>query len=130
LRIFGQVAQSVEQGTENPRVGGSTPSLATILALPLLVACQADPCDRLCDRLGNRLAECITDWPVDWEDFDTRSKLSFQQECREDWDVLRSSLEPRQVTDAMEQCEAGLAELVEMRQDGSVCDQLRALYVE
>ncbi len=28
---FGQVAQSVEQGTENPRVGGSIPSLTTIL---------------------------------------------------------------------------------------------------
>ena len=26
----GQVAQLVEQGTENPRVGGSSPSLATI----------------------------------------------------------------------------------------------------
>ena len=26
----GQVAQLVEQGTENPRVGGSIPSLATI----------------------------------------------------------------------------------------------------
>ena len=29
----GQVAQSVEQGTENPRVGGSIPSLATIFQL-------------------------------------------------------------------------------------------------
>jgi hypothetical protein len=28
--ICGQVAQLVEQRTENPRVGGSTPSLATI----------------------------------------------------------------------------------------------------
>ena len=27
---FGQVAQLVEQRTENPRVGGSIPSLATI----------------------------------------------------------------------------------------------------
>ena len=27
---FGQIAQLVEQRTENPRVGGSTPSLATI----------------------------------------------------------------------------------------------------
>ena len=27
--IVGQVAQSVEQGTENPRVGGSIPSLTT-----------------------------------------------------------------------------------------------------
>ncbi len=28
---YGQVAQSVEQGTENPCVGGSIPPLATIL---------------------------------------------------------------------------------------------------
>ncbi len=28
-RPNGQVAQVVEQGTENPRVGGSTPSLTT-----------------------------------------------------------------------------------------------------
>ena len=26
---YGQIAQSVEQRTENPRVGGSIPSLAT-----------------------------------------------------------------------------------------------------
>ena len=29
--LRGQVAQSVEQGTENPRVGGSIPSLTTYL---------------------------------------------------------------------------------------------------
>ena len=28
---YGQIAQSVEQRTENPRVGGSIPSLATTL---------------------------------------------------------------------------------------------------
>ena len=28
--LSGQIAQSVEQGTENPRVGGSIPPLATI----------------------------------------------------------------------------------------------------
>ncbi len=27
----GEVAQSVEQGTENPRVGGSIPSLANLI---------------------------------------------------------------------------------------------------
>ena len=31
LRTLGQIAQSVEQGTENPCVGGSIPPLATIL---------------------------------------------------------------------------------------------------
>ena len=30
--IIGQIAQSVEQGTENPRVGGSIPSLTTNLS--------------------------------------------------------------------------------------------------
>jgi hypothetical protein len=30
LRLNGQIAQSVEQWTENPRVGGSIPPLATI----------------------------------------------------------------------------------------------------
>ena len=31
LAVNGQIAQSVEQGTENPRVGGSIPPLATML---------------------------------------------------------------------------------------------------
>jgi hypothetical protein len=31
FRIYAQVAQSVEQRTENPRVGGSIPPLGTIL---------------------------------------------------------------------------------------------------
>ena len=30
-RFLGQVAQLVEQRTENPRVGGSIPSLATLM---------------------------------------------------------------------------------------------------
>ena len=29
IYFLGQIAQSVEQGTENPRVGGSIPSLTT-----------------------------------------------------------------------------------------------------
>ncbi len=31
LTVDGQIAQSVEQRTENPRVAGSIPALATIL---------------------------------------------------------------------------------------------------
>ncbi len=31
MQGVGQIAQLVEQRTENPRVGGSTPSLATII---------------------------------------------------------------------------------------------------
>ena len=38
---FGQVAQSVEQWTENPRVGGSIPSLTT---QGVLSRCDSTPC--------------------------------------------------------------------------------------
>ncbi len=42
--IYAQVAQSVEQRTENPRVGGSIPSLSTIkkasLAGAFLMVCK------------------------------------------------------------------------------------------
>ncbi|CDI02762.1 conserved hypothetical protein [Candidatus Competibacter denitrificans Run_A_D11] len=46
---FGQVAQLVEQRTENPRVDGSIPSLATICEpafclLPLLSVCSFFRC--------------------------------------------------------------------------------------
>jgi hypothetical protein len=48
-RTFGQVAQLVEQGTENPRVGGSIPPLATtiwkILSAPKPTFCYASPTD-------------------------------------------------------------------------------------
>jgi hypothetical protein len=33
---YGQVAQLVEQRTENPRVGGSIPSLATIISIKII----------------------------------------------------------------------------------------------
>lgn len=130
VRLHGQVAQSVEQGTENPRVGGSTPSLATppLLAL-LLSGCQADPCERLCDRLGNRLGECIAEWPIGWEDLDARSRTDFQATCREDWQALRSELEPWQIDDATAQCEASLVELRRLRREDQLCDALRAVYV-
>ena len=33
IKYYAQIAQSVEQGTENPRVGGSIPPLGTILKM-------------------------------------------------------------------------------------------------
>jgi hypothetical protein len=39
-RQFGEVAQLVEQGTENPCVGGSNPSLATALLFRPLQAAR------------------------------------------------------------------------------------------
>jgi hypothetical protein len=36
MRPVAQIAQSVEQGIENPRVGGSIPSLGTTICKPLI----------------------------------------------------------------------------------------------
>jgi hypothetical protein len=96
----------------------------------MLAGCGADPCERLCDRMGNRLGTCLESWPATWEDLDATSKLEFQLACRQDWDQVRADLEPRQLDDALEQCELALDELAAMRQDGSVCDQLRAIYLD
>ncbi len=49
---FGQVAQLVEQGIENPRVGGSIPSLATTL-FPLPASLSAMPHDQ------HKIDDCI-----------------------------------------------------------------------
>ena len=42
--FIGQIAQSVEQRTENPRVGGSIPSLATIILCGSSSVDRASPC--------------------------------------------------------------------------------------
>ncbi len=131
---FGQVAQLVEQGTENPRVGGSTPSLATILPLLVCVivgtACGSDACERLCDRVGNRIGTCLSDWPATWEDLDADSRAGFQDSCRQSWADEATDLEPRELDDALDQCSEAIDALTEMRQDDTECDQLRALYLD
>ncbi len=132
----GQVAQLVEQGTENPRVGGSIPSLATfplckmLCCLVLLGACKPDPCEQLCDRVANRLAVCMDDWPVGWDDLDATSKSNFRRRCSNRWDEVRSGLEPRELEDARDQCEETNAEMQSLRQSGDECDYLRVVYVE
>ena len=127
----GQVAQLVEQRIENPRVGGSTPPLATFSILFLLAAgCKPDPCEQLCQRTTNRLAVCMQDWPVDWDDFDSTSRANFRTRCDNRWDEVRSSLEPRELEDARDQCSETLSEIAELRQNGEDCDHLRALYIE
>ena len=137
----GQVAQLVEQGTENPRVGGSIPSLAThktsaiagvfVLLLAGLMGCQADSCDRLCVRVATSLNRCIQTWePADWEMLDAESRSSFQDACEGRWSEVRSLLESRELEDALEQCDEALTSLDVMGEDGTTCDQLRAIYIE
>ena len=132
---LGQVAQLVEQGTENPRVGGSTPSLATIslvrrlasggaFVVLLLAGCAADDCADLCTRSANRIDKCLDGWDVDWTALGATTKADFATQCQREWDEVRTDLEPRQVESAMERCSDTRAALPEL-----TCDDLRALYL-
>ena len=121
--LRGQVAQLVEQGIENPRVGGSIPSLATFLLL-VVSGCGTDPCRGLCLDVALALDECREGWGTTWEDLGAASRRDFRTTCQEDWDATRADLEARQLPAAEEECSAGKAELATM-----TCDDLRALYL-
>ena len=126
----GQVAQSVEQGIENPRVGGSIPSLATFVALLVALGsgCQPDRCEALCTRTSNRLSDCLASFPATWEDLDAVSKADFDTQCQNLWRQERADLEPRELEDALDQCDEALAALAELNASGALCDELRAIY--
>jgi hypothetical protein len=125
----GQVAQSVEQGTENPRVGGSIPSLATLIFF-LVFGCQSDNCEKLCAQTSTALRDCLDSWPATWDDLDTSGRVAFQNTCTTQWGQNQSDLEARELEDALRQCDESITLLEEMDSDGSVCDQLRAAYIE
>ena len=124
----GQIAQSVEQGTENPRVGGSNPSLATLFFLSLF-GCQTDHCEDLCSQTSFALRDCLQEWPADWFDLDTTNRTTFQNACSTRWDRVQSDLEARELEDALQQCRESVVFLQELEEEDMVCDHLRAIYL-
>ena len=115
----------VEQGTENPRVGGSTPSPATTLYVVALAfaGCTSDTCYQLCATTAQAIEPCLGEWGASWDDFDAASRVAWGDACRTDWDNERLHLELRQVSVANEACTAAAEDLGQMS-----CDELRALY--
>jgi len=96
----------------------------------LAAACATDDCERLCERVGNRLGTCLQEWPATWEDLDAASRAGFVDDCKQAWSEERGQLEPRELDDALLQCSEAGDELSTMRQQGTVCDELRALYLD
>ena len=133
----GQVAQLVEQGTENPRVGGSSPPLATTLVLWGFIVgvsatsfgCADDSCELLCRRASSRIDSCMSDWPADWSDLDSDNAAEFRDTCVIQWGLSRGVLEPREYEASLEQCDEGLDYLVGIRSSEVECASLRALYL-
>lgn len=125
----------VERGIENPCVGGSSPSLATLFntmsrrfrlvaglsALVFSGAC-GDRCDTLCAELSRRLAECRGD-ELTWADLGARNRADFAQGCRSDWERQRADLDGWEIELALIECGDAHEVLDEL-----TCDEVRALY--
>jgi hypothetical protein len=128
---IGQIAQSVEQGIENPRVGGSIPSLDTFSLLGLVaLGCDPDPCDQLCRVTAVQLGECMADWSMEWEDFNASSQGNFRLRCTNRWGEVRSDLESRELEDAREQCVQTQVVMDRLDAESVICDHFRSIYVE
>ncbi len=152
----GQVAQLVEQGIENPRVGGSIPSLATTFpcglpatgtATPALLAgllltasgslagCGAScgplapRCERVCCEVADALEPCIGP-RLTWADVGARDRVDFIRRCRNDWDRARGELNPYEVQGANEVCERTRDAVAQVLEEGTeaACAELVPLY--
>jgi hypothetical protein len=129
LPLMGRVAQLVEQGIENPRVGGSIPSPATItlpaslwLALTLGAASGCgDNCEQLCIGVRDAIAECDPQ-SLSWNDLGARGPINFVTECRDQWDRERLNLSAPELRRALQACGDARKQL-ELS-----CDEVLALY--
>ena len=118
----GRIAQLVEQGIENPRVGGSTPSPATALLAALFLSACGDRCEALCRHVADRVEQCRPE-SITWADLGATSRGNFQRECEEAWDRTRLDLSANDLRLALDDCEAASQEI-----DTLSCDELIALY--
>ena len=128
----GLVAQLVEQRTENPCVGGSSPPWATLLFLVLpklaflllcvtLLGCQNDPCMTLCQDISNQLRSC------GWSNLTNAELRSLRVSCQNRWQIKRGRADGRILEDAYEQCELTIEEIAAAKEP---CDVLRAIYLQ
>ena len=124
----GRIAQLVEQGIENPRVGGSTPSPATahtLLFVALLAAAAGgcgDRCQSLCVSVADRVQTCRPE-SITWADLGAKSRSDFVGACQVAWDRTRLSLSANDLRLALEDCQAANKEV-----DTLSCDEIIALY--
>lgn len=102
----GQIAQLVEQGIENPRVGGSIPSLATTRSLRFLFLLFAMGCGDACDTLCADVADALEGECADftWSQVDATSRLDFLNTCRDDWEEVSGQLTTRELEVSRDAC--------------------------
>ena len=120
-KMHGQVAQSVEQGIENPRVGGSIPSLA-ILTFLSAMGC-GDRCEVLCQQTAAAVADCRTGTSLSWADLGARGRADFVDRCRDEWDRTSNDLSSNDLREALDVCAETTREVTRLS-----CEELMALY--
>ena len=136
----GRIAQLVEQGIENPRVGGSTPSLATIpftsgdplggvragrigaALLAVALAGCGDKCEVLCQNVGARVAACKPE-SMSWNDLGARTRTDFVNQCRNQWSRERLDLSATDLRLALQACRDTSQEVTDLS-----CEEIVALY--
>jgi hypothetical protein len=96
----------------------------------LLAACGQDKCEQLCQATADQLDACLDEWPADWSDLDASGANQFANFCDNQWGDVRNDLEPRELDDALDQCEETNETLAALASDGDSCDVLRALYLD
>ena len=142
----GRVAQLVEQGIENPCVGGSSPPRATFLQSPRALAKRggstrrlvrlglagvlasaaagcSDPCVSVCGEAARAVGACIGEWSTDWGDLGANGQNQFTSQCEESWAQTAANLESRELEQAYSQCEELSDEI-----DSFTCEELRSIY--
>ena len=143
---FGQIAQSVEQRIENPRVGGSIPSLATfffswrtvVVGLSFGAALSGcgnpcgviwnDNCEKLCCQVAKSLEECESEsWS--WSDLGAADRDEFARNCIQDWDDLNGDLTTYEAQQAIQVCST-TRESIENEETASQCDDLLGIYLQ
>lgn len=137
-RGLGQIAQLVEQGTENPRVGGSTPSLAILTGLLLsgcgppcnIAAVWTSRCDRLCCEVADSVEPCIDD-VFTWSDLGSSDRQDFVRQCFDQWSEARADLTSYELQQATLVCRDVRREISRIPADApDRCEEIRSLYAE
>ena len=83
--------------------------------------------------MRTELKTCLDVWPVGWEELDATGARRFETQCQNRWAVVRADLEPRELQDALDQCEEtqdAIDALAASDEPGALCDEVRALYVD
>lgn len=90
----------------------------------LAQGCQTDDCVKLCQNISSKISTCQQNgWSTDWKYLDATSRKDYENSCIDQWSVVSSQLEWREIQQARNQC----ADTFDQISSGEIdCDFMRA----